>query len=41
MKNNIQPNTYVYILGAHPNLPVNKIFKLENYEGLSAYWGFK
>ncbi len=30
----------VYILGAHPTLPVNILFNLEDYKDLKEAWGF-
>lgn len=40
MKNNINQGSSFCIFGAHPNLPINKVFNLSDYSGLKAYWGF-
>lgn len=31
----------VYVLGAHPVLPVNQVFRISAYEGLDKFWNKK
>jgi len=41
MNKTIEKNSYLFIFGAHQNLPIHRVFKLEHYQGLKDYWGFK